>query len=155
MTTLLLFLIMLADPNVLPLPMDIALYDPNGVTFVRILKCNPTSMRDYEIKYEHLRHTDYPEALRSFARCWLNTSKPGEPHYSLNGFLYLSRHWPGDPNYIPPEPPSTVGVICYTVGGKHHLYQDCSYISGKEWTPCVCDPNNICLRCAARRITDD
>ena len=156
MTTLLLCLMALADPNTMTLPMDLALYDPNGVCFVRITKCIQLSGRDYEIKYERLKHTDYPEALRAFARNWLNTSKPAEPHYNLNGFVYLARHWPGDPNSIPPvvEEPDTLGVICYTLGGKDHLYSDCRYLTDKEWRPCVCDPNNICLTCTARKLKE-
>jgi len=58
---------------------------------------------------------------------------------------------PADPNSSE-IPNSSLGQICYTVGGKHHLYQDCRYLAGKEWIPCVCDPNNICLTCAARRL---
>ena len=53
-----------------------------------------------------------------------------------------------------PNLPYTEG-ICYTVGGKHHLYADCRHLKDKQWSPTICDPNNICLTCVARKARED
>jgi hypothetical protein len=86
----------------------------------------------------------------------------------LTDFVFLAQRWEGDPNYIPPvetptmpqdanepEPNEVQATVrfCFTIGGKHHLFEDCRYILGKEYKPCLCDPNNMCLTCAARVVT--
>lgn len=45
--------------------------------------------------------------------------------------------------------------ICYTLGGKHRLYSDCRYTKDKQWSPTICDPNEICLTCVARRVREE
>ena len=80
----------------------------------------------------------------------------------LTDFVFVSRLWYSDPNRIPPselnvvEPNEVQASVqfCFTIGGKHHLYDDCRYIRGKEYKPCICDPNNLCLTCAARVIVE-
>jgi hypothetical protein len=42
----------------------------------------------------------------------------------------------------------------WTVGGKVHWFRDCSYIKDKPVRACLIE-NNLCLRCAARRINND
>jgi hypothetical protein len=85
--------------------------------------------------------------------------------FDLTDFALYARQYT-DPNRIPPEPPTMpvepnvvepnaiepIVQFCFTVGGKHHLYEDCRYLNGKEYIPCVCDQNNLCLTCAARKI---
>lgn len=99
---------------------------------------------------------DHRQALRVFALRWATD-------YNLKDFAALSKVWsapePNVPVITPPEPnepavDTAFGHICYTIGGKQHLYDDCRYIIGKDWIPCVCDPNNICLTCKARRAND-
>lgn len=89
--------------------------------------------------------------------------------FDLSDFAIYARQYQGDPNYIPPEPPTmpqdanepepnevqAQAVFCFTVGGKHHLYEDCRYIVGKEYKPCLCDPNSLCLTCKSRALAED
>jgi len=77
---------------------------------------------------------------------------------NLKDFAVLSACWVGvkipDAN-LPPEPnDNAFGQICYTVGGKCHLYEDCRYIKDKAWTPCLCESDNICLACLARKAEE-
>ena len=83
----------------------------------------------------------YP-ALYEFFKADPNT-------YGPEDFATLAEYW-----QKPPE--STLGVICYTLGGKDHLYRHCSSIVGKVVTECDCKPNNenICLKCLARKIRE-
>lgn len=54
------------------------------------------------------------------------------------------------------EPNDTAfGHICYTVGGKFHLYSDCRYLVNKEWMPCLCESGNVCLSCLHGRLKDE
>ena len=41
----------------------------------------------------------------------------------------------------------------WTVGGKNHWYKDCSYIKDKPVRACLIE-NNLCLRCAARKVSE-
>lgn len=60
-----------------------------------------------------------------------------------------------EPNNIEVEPnDASLGAICYTVGGRHHLYDDCRYIVSKEWIPCLCESDNLCLVCLARKVSE-
>jgi hypothetical protein len=82
---------------------------------------------------------------------------------NLRDFAVLSACYV--PTVVIPEPnmpepnDNAFGLICYTVGGKSHLYSDCRYIKDKAWSPCLCnDPNNnngICLTCLARKAREE
>lgn len=107
---------------------------------------------------------------------WLNTENPKRPKFDLNWFCILSKHYVPETSSVLNEIETTVeiaveepivtepnelvndnalGQICYTIGGKQHLYQDCRYLKDKEWIPCVCDPNNFCLTCVARKAQEE
>jgi len=109
---------------------------------------------------------DHEGAFRWMLKGWPNV-------YDMKAFGKLSQNWkprqvvpPSDPNTLPklvvvPEPNepvlSYIPGICYTVGGKHHLFYDCQYLKNKDWKPCICstDPNDICLICIARKANND
>jgi hypothetical protein len=128
----------------------------------------------------HITTLDSGQALEVFHHIWLNRMDITDPNnparvighqnvgLTLTEFNILSRGWKPQPAIIPPvivepnEPPAIVepnlpdiSNLCFTVGGKHHLYIDCSYLTGRtDLTIEDCAPNNICIRCAARKVRE-
>ena len=161
MKTLLITLLLLADipTGYIKAPQRQYFLSPQKAVFVKYTNWDIQTPERWWATYE-AAEVDHRQALRVFAFRWVS-------EFNLKDFAALSKVWnmpqvvqPTEPNeIIIPEPNEPIidtafGQICYTLGGKHHLYQDCRYIAGKEWVPCVCDPNNICLTCTARKITE-
>jgi hypothetical protein len=162
MKTLLITLLLLADipTGYIKAPQRQYFLDKNKAVFVKYTSWDIQTPERWWAEYE-AAEVDHRQALRVFAFRWIS-------NYNLKDVAALSKVWnmppvaqpaePNEPAISDPNsseiPNSSLGHICYTVGGKHHLYQDCRYIADKAWTPCVCDPNNICLTCAVRRLEE-
>ena len=78
---------------------------------------------------------------RDTSMCWRQT---GEQYGDLNHDGIVNQADADLYNSIMPP-------FGWTVGGKVHWYRDCSYITGKTVKPVEIN-NNLCLRCAARRM---
>jgi len=154
MTRLLLVLLLCAfaqaDPNS---------FDPNDLRFFASHWLEPavTATKVYYIPSE-----GEPNNLDKLLKI---TQERVVHRLDMTDFVFVSRLWYSDPNRImptmpqdanEPEPYQVQGqaVICFTVGGRGHLYEDCRYLRGKEYKPCLCDPNNICLTCISRDLLE-
>jgi hypothetical protein len=172
MTTLLLLVCLLADPNLPQInpPEHQYLIMPDGTAaFIAYSNWRIQSPTKWQVDAVVTKCT-HQDALWWMTQGWMKL-------YNLEDFAQLARRW--KPTICGPDLPendtqpdlcpiddtqtdpnsqgtldSSLGQICYTVGGKQHLYQDCRYIRDKAWTPCVCDPNSICLTCTARRLAE-
>jgi hypothetical protein len=116
----------------------------------------------------HITPLDSQQALELFRHRWLDRLDIADPNGRVVGsidngltlveFRTLSKHWQSvavpPPVIVEPNLPD-ISNLCFTIGGKHHLFIDCSYLTGKDGLDIqTCDPNNICIRCAARRLSE-
>jgi len=158
---LMLYLPVYADPNSIPIPTCLTQYWTQGVLDTRIESIKWDADNKYTFRESHKTYLSYEDHLiKVFVHQWLS-NEPGECSKNLLDFAHLSRNWRpiikpvatiDDVVVIPSDPNEPADVqICFTIGGKHHLYSDCQYLKGKEWKPCLCDPNNICLSCIAEK----
>lgn len=118
-------------------------YNPDDIRYINLQRWRWIMPESY---YQRMTHQ---ECLMFMAEHWLDPIFG----FRFEDFAELSRHWSGHTPYQEPTEPA-IGVVCYTIGGKHHLYIDCRYIASKETTPCLCDEVNICLVCTARRLSE-
>ena len=146
-----------ADPNSLPdpnTPPYILWYpDSNDINmvYIRIDKLVVTAPKKYRY-YGAIQFFNKKESLPFLLSHWCLKAE-GEPSFNLHDFAAFSAYW--KPTEILDN---TLGIICYTVGGKRHYYSNCRYIKDRNWTNCLCndlldrDGTNICLTCIARKL---
>jgi hypothetical protein len=124
----------------------------------------------------HISKLTSQEALETLGHLWLARIDITDPNngkvigslqggLTLTEFNIVSRYWrrvevppqvviePNEPVIIEPNEPD-ISNVCFSVGGKHHLFIDCSYMTGKLPLIVDCNPNDICLRCAARKLSE-
>ena len=109
-----------------------------------------------------LRIMNQMGAFAFFLERYLNDSSDG-PRLDLQAFATFAAYYdipvPTVPKVEPVQDPNLPYVegICYTLGDgyKQHLYSDCRHLKDKQWSPCVCDPNEICLTCVARKASEE
>ena len=153
------------DPNEVMLPGAIhTMWYRDVVISVNVTDANEIAPHKWDLKGD-VKIMPYPEALGYMSSKW---TAP----FNLNDFVFLSKSWPGHPE--PNEPPVPVldmhdpnslitpipsdpndSPVYYRIAGcktcRIHMFLACSAIYGKEWelTPFV--PNNVCLKCLARK----
>jgi len=119
-------------------------YNPDDIRYINLQRWRWIMP---ESEYRRMTHR---ECLMFMSEHWLDQTFG----FRLEDFAALSRHWSGHTPYQEEPTEPVIGIVCFTVGGKHHLYADCRYIANKESSPCLCDDANICLVCAARRLSE-